>query len=369
MRELRGALVAAAIGVGLLVVAASFDAEPLYVGGLAFALTGVGAVAWVRLGSIGLVVERGVAERTVVEDDPVAVTIVVRSGVGRLPTGTVQDPGLGRTVALRAGRPQTTLRLRASFARRGRRVLAPVRVVVRDPLGLAARTVTAGAPVELLVLPRVSPVLAPDRGAHDGPVTPRAGRPRFAAEVELDGLRPHRPGAPASRIHWSVFARTGELWERRLTSDVDARPLVVLDARLGADDPVGGLDAAVRAVASLTVHLARAGGCGLLLPGDRRPIPLDAGLTGWSRLHVRLALVAGGPAPALGGIAGRRGAVIYVAARTGAGVPRVLAHAPTGGRVLVVPGELPGRRAAFVVAGCTGYELSGARAGAAGAAA
>jgi hypothetical protein len=41
----------------------------------------------------------------------------------------------------------------------------------------------------------------------------------------------------------------------------------------------------------------------------------------------------------------------------------VLAHAPGGGRVLVVPGALAGRRAAFSVAGCLGYELSEARRG------
>ena len=49
--------------------------------------------------------------------------------------------------------------------------------------------------------------------------------------------------------------------------------------------------AAVRACASLAVHLARHGGCALLLPGDRRPVTLDPELAGWPHLHARLALV------------------------------------------------------------------------------
>ena len=56
--------------------------------------------------------------------------------------------------------------------------------------------------------------------------------------------------------------------ERKLISEADSRPLVVLDPR--APESPEALDAAVRAAASLTVHFAKRGGCGLLLPGDRR---------------------------------------------------------------------------------------------------
>jgi uncharacterized protein (DUF58 family) len=49
------------------------------------------------------------------------------------------------------------------------------------------------------------------------------------------------------------------------------------------------LDAAVRACASLAVALAKAGGCGVMLPGDRRPTTLDASLGGWTHLHARMA--------------------------------------------------------------------------------
>ena len=359
---MRPAALAIALGALLLLAAAAFDAEPLYVPGAAFALMGLAALAWVGLGSAGVVVEREVAARTVVEEQPVDVRIRVRAGLTPLPTGAVHDALLDTPVPLALGRRAMALRIHATFARRGHRVLAPVDVVVRDPLGLASRTVTSGPGAELLVLPRVSPITTPGAGGEGGVLSPRAGRPRMAAEVELDGLRPHRPGAPASRIHWSVFARTDELWERRLLADADARPLVVLDPRTaGAAEGEAALDAAVRAAASLVVALAEHGGCSLLLPGDRRPAVIEPGLNAWPRAHVRLALVADdGAAPSLAGIAGRAGPIVYVAARPVARTPRAL-QGGGGQRVLVVPGHQGGRRGLFTVAGCTGYAVRESR--------
>jgi uncharacterized protein (DUF58 family) len=237
------------------------------------------------------------------------------------------------------------------------RVLEPPSVVVRDPLGLAGRRVHGGEPAELLVLPRVEPVRAPDgAGEGAGPVTGR-GRPVVAAEVEMDGLREWREGSPLSRGYWPSLARGGDLLERRLRADGDARPLVVLDPRAAVREE--DLDAAVRATASLAVHLARRGGAAVLLPGDRRPTALEGSLHGWGALHVRLALLDGRGAPPLAGLASRRGPVVYVAARAGARAPRALAHAPAGNRVLVLPGPpLPGRLALFSAGGCTGYDLS-----------
>lgn len=364
---MRPAWSAAAVGAALLAIAALFDAEPLYVGGVAFLLAGVLALAWVHAGTLGVTVERELRTQTVVEDQPVDVRVAVRAGVTPLLTGSIEDPLLPQGVPLAVGQRGMSLRVHATFARRGPRVLAPLRVTIRDPLGLARRTLVAGAPIELLVLPRVHPLSFPG-GARsgDGVLGARAGRPRMAAEVELDGVRPHRPGSPASRIHWSVFARTDELWERMLLADADARPLIVLDPRTG-DGPEAeeGLDAAVRATASLAVELARDSGCALLLPGDRRPIGLEPGLSAWPRAHVRLALVAGSTSPSLAGVAGHAGPVVYVAARAQPRAPRVLQGATGGVRILVVPGTPPGRRPLFSVAGCTGYALSGAHAEAA----
>jgi len=358
----RPALGLAALGLLLVVVAGTFDAEPLYVPGVAFLGLPLAAWAWVALAVRGLRVRRELGARRVAEDEPLDVRVDVHTGRVGLPGGTLVDPLLDREIALPFGRRGQRLRIRATFGRRGRRPLAPPRVVVRDPLGLVERTVSGTEEDEVLVLPRVEAVRRLSGGQGSG--ARRRGRPAMAAEVELDGVREHREGTPASRIYWPALARGAGLMERRLRADADATALVLLDAR-GAGGPAAeaDLDAAVRACASLAMALAKAGGCGVMLPGDRRPTTLDASLGGWAHLHARMALVAGGGHPSLSSIASRAGSVYYVVAHVPARAPRALEHAPACGRVLVAPGAFPGRRPVFSVAGCQGFDLEPARAG------
>jgi uncharacterized protein (DUF58 family) len=354
----RPALATAGLGLLLVLVAATFDAEPLYVPGVAFLVLPLACAGWIALTARDVRLTRRLSARRVVEEEPLEV--VVEASAGRLPlsTGSLVDALLSEPVPLAAGRRAQRVRIAARFARRGRRTLPPPSLVLRDPVGLAERGVVAACEDEVLVLPRIEPVRAAGGGAEDGR-RPR-GRPAIAAEVELDGVREHRSGTPASRIYWPALARGIGLMERRLRAEADSTPLIVLDARGGSEE---ALDAAVRACASLAVALAREGGCSVLLPGDRRATALDPSLGTWPHLHARLALVAAGGRPSLSGIAGRSGVVVYVAAHVPGRAPQALEHAPAAGRVLVVPGEMPGRRASFRVAGCTGYavEPRGAR--------
>jgi uncharacterized protein (DUF58 family) len=352
----------AALGVVFVLFAGLLDAEPLYVPGAALLLLSAGAALWVLAGARGVHVTRTVGVTRAMEDEPVPVLVHVTSR-RPLPTGGVLDPLLPAPAPLATGRRSTRVRIDVRFARRGRKVLAPPRVAVRDPFGLMTRVVRGGIPEpdEVLILPRIEPVRAPGSGGASSSALRLGRRSSVAAEIELDGLRQHRPGTAASRIFWPSLAKGGELLERRLRADSDTRPLVVLDPRGASSEE--HLDAAVRAAASLAVHLAADGGCALLIPGDRRPAALDPGLLGWPNLHARLALVDAEAPPALSGVAARRGPILYVAARSLSRPPRALAHAPGGGRVLVVPGTLSGRHASFTVAGCSGYELSEARRG------
>jgi uncharacterized protein (DUF58 family) len=295
------------------------------------------------------------------EEEPYPLRISVRSGVVPPPGGELLEPLLGWPVPV-GGRWSRRVRINVRFSRRGRRVLEPSTLVIRDPLGLAVRELTGESGAEVLVLPRVEPVLAAGSGAGAG-ASPHGGqgariRPRIegsAAELEIDGLRPYREGAAASRIHWPAVARTGEMLERRLVADLDSAPLVVLDATQPASDEA--LDAAVRAAASLCLELARSGGCALLLPGERRPVSIAPDLGAWPHAHARLALVEPGSAVAPAGRAPRLGGIFWVTADASRRPPRALARLAAGARYLVSPAPLPGYRTAFTVAGCSGQPL------------
>lgn len=353
---MRGAGGTTALGLGIVAVAGLFDAEPLYVPGVALAILGAGSALWVREAARGVRVLRTIGAARVVEDEALLVELEVRAGRLAPPAGEIEDPLLVAPSPLAPGRRRTRVRIRARFTGRGRRELPVARVVVRDPLGLAARTVVGrGRADEVLVLPRVEPVLAVQEGGEGRPGG--RGPPVPTAEVDFDGIRPHRSGTPASRISWPVFARTGELHERVMRADADARPIVVLDLRGTAIER--DVDAAVRAAASLCVHLSGSGGgVALLLPGDRRPLSIEPGLRGWPHAHARLALAEAGSGPVVAGLGARRGTVFWVAARPLREHPRALSRAPGAARVLVVPGALPDRRAVFTVAGCSGYALA-----------
>jgi hypothetical protein len=179
------------------------------------------------------------------------------------------------------------------------------------------------------------------------------------AAVDVDGLRPYRPGTPASRISWPALARGAGLLERRMRIERDSGPLVVLDVRCAG--PPERVDAAVRAAASLTYELARRRGCELLLPGDRRPVQIEPDLAAWSGVHVRLALLEGGPdaPPPAPSVHPRGGIVFYVAAQHER-LPAQLIRGGHRGAVLVLPSDVtpPLRRAPrFEVSGCSGYLL------------
>ena len=349
---MRRAAGTAALGLACTLGAVAFGTVSLYVPGLALLLLGAGAAAWVALAARGAVLTRTFSAPSVEEGRPYPVGVALRTGVVPAPSGELLEPLLDAPVALR-GRRSRRLRVEVSFGRRGRRAVPPARLVIRDPLGLARREVVSSAG-EVLVLPRIEPVRAAPGAGGGLAAAGNHGDAGALAELELDSLRPYRPGTPASRIHWPTVARTGTMVERRLVAEADARPLVVLDPRGGSPE---ALDAAVRAAGSLTVHLARGGGCALLLPGDRRPTEVGPDLGPWGALHVRLALVE----PALGAPlvsrAERTGAVFWVTPSGVAGAG--LARATAGARFVVGPGVAAG--AAFTVAGCAGTRVAAAR--------
>src|SRR5438067_2200513 len=99
--------------------------------------------------------------------------IVIRPGVLPPPGGEIVEPllpgpiGIGRMPVDHNG--VRRVRVEVRFSRRGRRVLEPATLVVRDPLSLAERELTSrGRQGEVLVLPRIEPVLAVEGGGAPG---------------------------------------------------------------------------------------------------------------------------------------------------------------------------------------------------------
>jgi uncharacterized protein (DUF58 family) len=353
-------IVTALLGVALCLAGGTFDAASLYVPGVGLLVIAVGAVGWVLLAAQGATIKRTPGPSTVVEEEPYPLRLEVRSGIAPPPGGELIEPLLGWPVSI-AGRWSRRLRINVRFSRRGRRELEPALLVIRDPLRLFTRELSAAGGEEVLVLPRVEQVMAPGSGGAGagargglGHAPGLSGRRLDAsiAELEIDGLRPYREGAAASRIHWPSVARTGEMLERRLVAELDSAPLVVLDP--SAPESEEALDKAVRAAASLCVWLAHDGGCSILLPGDRRPIEVGRDMGAWHAVHVRLALVEEGPAPPASILGPRGGAVVWVTGSDLRTAPRTLERLPAGARYVVAPGALPGARPAFEVAGCTG---------------
>jgi uncharacterized protein (DUF58 family) len=356
------------LGVALVLAAAAFDLPSLYVPGVAITLLWAGSLAWVSLVAQRARIERKRGPATVVEGDPYPLRIRIRRGL-LPPHGELSDPLLEDPVPMRAfARADRQLNLTLRFPRRGRRQLKPAVLTIRDPLGLHRRELQSEHFGEVLVLPRTEPVVASaggdggkgglpeELGGGDGGSTldPRP------IDVEVDGLRPYREGSPASRIHWPAVARTGDLHERRLVAGAESAPLVVLDAERPDDEE--SLDRAVRAAASLCLHLARGrGGCTLLLPGESRAIQIDPQLRAWPDAHVRLALVEGRDgAPAIARVR-RAQAVFLVTARAGGRPARGATALAARAAYLVTPAPVRGRRPAFTVAGCHGHPLASPR--------
>ncbi len=356
MYAYRRAVGVVAAGLALLLMAFLFGAAPLLVPGAAFILLGALAPAWIWLLMRRATVERHLDQDRVVEGEPLEAMVEVS---GWLPAGELHDPLLAGAVRLPGGR-RSAIRLLARFERRGRRHLPPPTLVIRDPLALAEATRTGDSRThDVIVLPRTERVQWGQRGGNGLEAAGRRARSNLLAAVEVDGLRPYRPGTPASRIHWPSLAKGAGLLERRLRVDGDQRALVVLDAR-GARVETD-LDAAVRAAASLTLELARVGGCRLLLPGARRALAVEPDLVAWPAVHTRLAFVEGGPQarpPVLAAARSALGAVFFVSPRRIDRLDTVLSGLAGTTVVLVVPAHVaPRTRPSFAVAGCVGFPV------------
>jgi uncharacterized protein (DUF58 family) len=335
----------ALIGALLCATAALFDAWALSVPGLAMLLASALAWTWVAASAHGTELQLRCGAVSAQEDERVEIAVCVRRGAVPFPVAEVTPWPGAQVIALpsdRSGATAATVRI----ARRGLHTVGPAQLRVSDPFGICERGRLSNT-AELLVLPRISSVSASVLACLDG-----FGGPSTQAAQTVDALRAYRSGSPASRIHWPTVARSGVLMENTLKPEDDARILVLLDSQRAESEEA--LDRAVRAAASLCVHLAKRGGCMALLPGDRRATLLRADMRAWPALHARLALVQPTTGPQPVHVPPRMLTVIHVTARADA------ATRVSGPHYRVAPYPLAGLDVAFTVAGCAGQRTHSA---------
>jgi uncharacterized protein (DUF58 family) len=340
---LRRARELALAGALLCATAALLATPALYVPGLAAIVAAVVAPLWVISSASRVHVSVSVEATIVREGERVPMTVLVRRGRLPPPGATLLTwPGCREVTATRRSRERLELSVLA--LRRGRQPVGPIRLRVADPLGICSREVLSNTP-DLLVLPRVFAIGAAALAKLEG-----TGARTLRGAPEIDALRPHVAGTPAARIHWPTVARTGALMERVLAGVHEPGVLVVLDARRAESDE--SLDSAVRAAASLCVHLVRRGGCRVLLPGEQRATALGADARAQLALLRRLALVESQTiAGADGRLPGVAGTVLYVTAARGDHGP------PLGRGYRIGPHPLASAPVSFTVAGCAAQTI------------
>jgi len=154
----------------------------------------------IRAGSVGLELS---ADRV---EEGAAVQVAVGSGRNRRLLLELPGP-VGGTRPLAGAQTEQLAELP-----RGLWTLGPVLERVGDPFGLAERQVPVGAPVQLLVRPRVEEVLdrPESRRAQESPERPRLSR-RWPSGTDPAGANPYLRGDDLRRVLWRAYARTSRL--------------------------------------------------------------------------------------------------------------------------------------------------------------
>lgn len=150
---------------------------------------------------------------------------------------------------------------------RGRHLLGPISLRVRDPFGLTRLSLLLRSTTEVIVLPRIE-ALGADRPRGEG-VGSEGEIPHMVALHGEDdvSIRGYRDGDDLRRIHWPATAHRGELMVRQEDRPARRRAVILLDSRSSAYRQSGlhrsarapGFEWAVSAVASMAVQLAGLG--------------------------------------------------------------------------------------------------------------
>ncbi|ANJ26715.1 DUF58 domain-containing protein [Agromyces aureus] len=244
------------------------------------------AAVFVALRRPSLAVQRTFAPAIVTAGEATRVTLVVANRGRRTldgahwrdhaPESTIGPPpsllpALGpHESVLPSGDDRVRVEYRLRMPRRGVFPVGPLRIGVTDPFGLASIERVTGAPHEVVVTPRVTPLAEAlaTAASIDGIVHGLQRRTHPNSDELI--AREYRYGDPMRRVNWPATARRGELMvrEEEQRGDPEARILLDLpgDARHGLavhrdrDDLVDDrVELAIEVAASVGVHLLENG--------------------------------------------------------------------------------------------------------------
>lgn len=236
-----------------------------YVGAGAAALVLVLSGVWLVTRPSRLRADRTVSPPRVPAGGVCQVELVVSSPSRRRSAVTAVDDLIDGDRAVRllvgpvtAGEPVVT-RHRLPVARRGLLAVGPMTLITNDPFGLWERRRGAGPRVQVVVLPRIVPLVAlPEPRGEEPEAGHRDATALQAATDEVSTLRAFRPGDDVRRVHWPTTARVGEPVVRQYDEPSQRRVTVLLDtsaSRTGGE----AFERAVSAAASVVVASTRSG--------------------------------------------------------------------------------------------------------------
>lgn len=289
------------VGAALFVLAWAYDERDLlFVAGVLL-LVPIVALGFVLVHPLRVAVTRTFRPGTVSAGFSAAVTIQIRNlapspllglrwrdtaaqGVPVPPSQPLRALAPGR-----GGRPTAADTVEVSYqlqpARRGVYPVGPLMLGRSDPFGLAYSEWPVGAPHDLTVTPRVTPL--PGNGVSI--TTGEGSRHERVRHLNNDSdeliAREYRPGDPMRRVNWPATARHGEIMVRQEEQRSHPEARIILDTtrggRSGGPRHDAEFERAVEVAASIAVHLLEGGfrldvvelGPCQLLPG--RPVAGD----------------------------------------------------------------------------------------------
>jgi uncharacterized protein (DUF58 family) len=186
------------------------------------------------------------------------------AGPGPLPPLSGSVPGVFSESS------QTTLRYTVRPPARGVYNVGPLEIEYTDPFGLAGGSVSLGGIQPLSVIPATVSLGEGGPSILSGDGSARLVQRRTSGNDDDLMTREYRSGDALRRVHWRASARHGELMVRQEEQRTHPEARILLDTRRGGygdawadlgghESGVGAFEWGVRMLASLGIHLHRAG--------------------------------------------------------------------------------------------------------------